>query len=124
MSFSFPKNERLLSARDFARVYGDHVFAADGVLVVQAHRGTSPCTRLGLSVSRKVGNAVVRNRWKRLIREAFRMHKLNMPQRLDIVVRPKRGAGCDAAAISQSLPKLVRAVARRLHQQERERGNS
>ncbi len=60
-----------------------------------------------ISVGKKVGNAVVRNRWKRRIREAFRKQRLAMPQGLDLVVRPKRGAVCDYSAIYRSIARLA-----------------
>ncbi len=42
-------------------------------------------TRLGLSVSRKVGGAVERNRWKRRMREAFRLNRKSLPEGLDVI---------------------------------------
>ena len=46
--------------------------------------------RLGLTVSKKMGNAVARNRIKRVLREYFRLHQFNFTLPLDIVVVPKR----------------------------------
>ena len=99
---------------DFDRVYQQRVYAADDVLVVNGCRNDRPQARLGLSVSRAVGNAVVRNRWKRRIREAFRLTRAQLPAGIDFVVRPKRGAGPDFHAIRASLPKLAAKIARRL----------
>ncbi len=112
------RERRVRRQADFDRVYGSSAYAADGVLVVSACQNDLEHTRLGLSVSRKVGNAVVRNRWKRRIREAFRLHRESMPVGLDLVVRPKRGAECDFHAIEESLPQLVARVSSRLQKQD------
>lgn len=70
--------------------------------------------RLGLSVSRKVGSAVVRNRWKRLLREAFRLEKEHLPKGVDLVVIPRPGAEPELARLQNSLSWLAARVARRL----------
>lgn len=114
MRLTFTKAQHLLAQADFDRVYASDAFAADGVLVVKVAAGTSDVTRLGLSVSRKVGNAVVRNRWKRLIREAFRLSQHELPGPLDVVIRPKAGAAADALAVQKSLPALIHRAARKV----------
>lgn len=55
------------------------------VVVIAARREEGP-PRLGVTVSRKIGSAVVRNRIKRLIREAFRLQQHQLPSRMDLVV--------------------------------------
>ena len=106
--------QRLRRQEDFDRVYAQNAFAADGVLVVRGAANGLGFTRLGLSVSRKVGSAVVRNRWKRLIRETFRLTQHTLPAGLDLVVRPKAGAQPDFAAVRRSLPSLAQRLARKL----------
>ncbi len=113
----FPRKYRVRTRAEFDRVYQNDAYAADCVLVVRGCRNGLPYPRLGLSVSRKVGGAVVRNRWKRLIREAFRKSRSDLPAGLDLVVRPRRGAEPDYAAISESLPKVARQLAKRLGRQ-------
>lgn len=113
--FSFPRNFRIRRQADFDRAYQARLFAADDVLVVNACPTDLPHPRLGLSVSKKVGNAVTRNRWKRLIREAFRLVQAELPGGVDLVVRPQKGAAePELAAIQDSLVGLARRVARKI----------
>ena len=118
-SLRFTADQHLRTAADFARVYASDLWQADDVLVLRAARNELSKTRLGLSVSRKVGNAVVRNRWKRLVREAFRLAQRELPAGWDLVFRPKAGAAPDFAKIRQSVPALVARLVRRA-----ERGRS
>ncbi|MBI2481754.1 MAG: ribonuclease P protein component [Planctomycetia bacterium] len=110
----FPKQVRLRKQAEFDRVYGGKAYAADDMLVMNGCRNDLDRTRIGLSVSRKVGNAVLRNRWKRLLREAFRVQQSELPQGLDIVVRPRRGATPDFRNIHSSLRSLAERIVRKL----------
>ena len=110
----FPKSVRLVSKLDFDRVFHEGVVASDSVLVIHAVRGKEPWTRIGLSVSKRVGNSPMRNRWKRLIRESFRRQKSQLPLNMDMVVRPKRGATPDYQLIFESLAKLGLQLKRKL----------
>ncbi len=114
MKNSLGREQRVRRQADFDRVYQANVYAADDVLVIRGCVSPESHSRLGLSVSRKVGNAVVRNRWKRRIREVFRLAQHQLPVGLDLVVRPRKGAECRFFAIQKSLPKLVRQIERRL----------
>lgn len=113
----FTRADRVRRQADFDRVYGANAFAADKTLVVQGCTNELTFSRLGLSVSRRVGNAVVRNRWKRLIREAFRTEREKLPKGVDFVVRPKRGAVANFNEIRRSLERLAARVAKRLERQ-------
>jgi len=75
---------------EFSAVYEARVRESRGPLTVYARPNDLPHPRLGLSVSRKVGTAVRRNRIKRRVREAFRLLQHDLPQGYDllVVVRP------------------------------------
>ena len=115
----FGRDLRLRKPAEFDRVYKARVYAADDVLVINGDASGLDHTRLGLSVSKKVGTAVVRNRWKRLIREAFRLLQAELPAGIDLVVRPQKGAAPVFAAICRSLPALAARIAKRLTRADR-----
>lgn len=80
----FPKQMRLLRASEFKRVFDARNSASDAWIVLYGAASELGHSRIGLTVSRRVGGAVQRNRWKRLLREAFRLTRSELPQ-LDLV---------------------------------------
>ncbi len=117
--FRFTKDQHLRAKSDFERVYALKCKAADGVLLVFVARNQTPVTRIGLSVSKKHGGAVVRNRLKRLLREAFRLMQLQIPQGLDLIVIPLAKQKATLAAYQESLVNVTRRLVRRLDQAAR-----
>jgi ribonuclease P protein component len=78
---------------------------------VIALSGPAPITRLGISVSRKVGNAVIRNRIKRWLREYFRTHRTTLATGTDLSVIAKPGtATLDHAAIEREFGDALRRL--------------
>lgn len=115
MSNTFPKTSRLVRSADISEVMKRGECVADGVLVLFARHGNrTSLTRLGVTIPKKAGCAVVRNRWKRLIREAFRTQQGRIPLGLDLVVRPKKDAQPAWELIERGLPRLVHRAAKKL----------
>jgi ribonuclease P protein component len=114
MTNEFRPEHRVRKQADFDRIYAARLFAADGVLIVNAAENGLPHSRLGLSIGTIVGKAVIRNRWKRLIREAFRLSRSDLPVGLDFVVRPQKAAVPEFEPIRQSLIALSTKIAKRL----------
>ena len=110
----FRPHEHLRRTRDFRRVYDRRRSVSDAWLIVYACENDLPHLRLGLSVSRKVGPAVYRNRLRRLYREAFRLTRHEMPVGLDLVLIPRRSDLPTLDELKRSLPRLVRQVAQKL----------
>jgi ribonuclease P protein component len=91
---SLRRADRLRSTRDFQRVgaAGVRAVSPNFVVLVSPRRGPGEGTRLGITVTRRVGNAVVRNRIKRRVRETFRRRRGELGRAVDVVVIARRGA--------------------------------
>lgn len=90
-SQSFRKEERIRKRQDYLRIYqqGKRVYSRNFTIITCPNQ--AEIRRLGTTVSKKVGNAVQRNRVKRLLREFFRLNKQKLPASKDIVIIAKRG---------------------------------
>jgi ribonuclease P protein component len=112
----FPAALRVKRGEDFDRAYALRRRRDCGAIVVYGARNGLGVTRLGLSVSRKVGGAVQRNRVKRLLREAFRVAQRALPAGLDLVVvarpHPEWPGERYRAALAESAAELDRALPR------------
>ena len=79
-------SESLKKNRDFQQVYKRGTSKANRYLVMYVLPNQHMMNRLGISVSKKVGNSVVRHRLTRLIRESYRLNEAKFENSLDIVV--------------------------------------
>ena len=101
---------RIKQGRDFSRIRQEGRRLASGCLIANWHRAPSQAVpRLGVVTSRRIGNAVVRNRARRWLREAFRLHRHSLAQSVDLVLvaRPSI-AEKDFAAVERDFLKTLR----------------
>lgn len=105
--FSFTKKERLLKRPEFLAVTEVGKKFHTKSFIVFVNPNTLDISRMGITVSRKVGNSVKRNRIKRLIREFFRLNKAGIETGIDIVVIAKKEAvGKGFEEVSKELGKV------------------
>jgi ribonuclease P protein component len=107
----FPRDSRLLSPKDFERVYGLRRRVSDACFSINFAPSPTGHARLGLSVGAKaVGNSVARNRVKRLVRDWFRLCRAELPP-LDLVVGARNAAAsAHNAQLRESLAYLRRKL--------------
>ena len=110
----FLKKEHLRTPAEFQRVYQGRCSASDQRLIVYGLPNDLGHARLGLSVSRKIGGAVYRNRLRRLYREAFRLTRAELPSNLDLIVLPRSKVEPTLVQVQASLATLSANVAKRL----------
>jgi|SRR6516162_2255750 ribonuclease P protein component len=110
----FPRSLRLNRRGDFEKVYklGRRYFAAHlTVFYLGRERGDGP--RVGFRVGRVLGDAVERNRIKRRLREAVRLHRSELSRAVDIVVHPKKSVlKVDFAGLEKEIRRALEAVER------------
>lgn len=108
MSFCFPKSARLLKRFQFRRMTNQSKSHVGRLIIVEVRANQTPSTRLGVTVSRRYGKSHERNRFKRIVRDAFRLNRKNLIQGFDLNIRP-RSLAKDASSldISQELCHLV-----------------
>jgi len=84
--FSFPKTKRLVRNSQFKAVLARNLRISNGLLTLYMAENDCGYPRLGISVGKSLGNAVVRNRLKRLAREAFRQNQNRIPAGFDYLL--------------------------------------
>ena len=106
--------QRLKKPREFEAVYSMRCRAEDERLIVYVRANEVGQSRLGLSVGRKVGSAVIRNRTKRTMREAYRLSQHELPGPWDYVLIPRSGVKATTGQYRESLVRLGSKLQRRL----------
>ena len=119
----FPKQMRLLRPSEFERVFNARNSASDAWIVLYGAAGELGHPRLGLTVSRRVGDAVQRNRWKRLLREAFRTAQGELSP-LDLVCVVRGQTPPTLGQIRDSLIALSGRIRGRMEERGRRREGS
>ena len=109
-----PRQRRLRHTGQFQRVYARKCSQSDSMLLVYGCENGLRAGRLGLSVTRKVGPAVMRNRWKRAIRETYRRQCSEIPVGFDWVVIPRAPCIPQQADLEASLLALMTRIVARL----------
>jgi ribonuclease P protein component len=91
--YTLPKKKRLADNDQFKAILSDGYSARDGLLVLYMKKNDCGYPRLGVSVGKVHGNAVVRNRLKRLLREIFRQSQYQIPEGFDylLLISNKKG---------------------------------
>ena len=109
MSQKFPKSSRLLKRAEFLKVSQSCSKTRGKYLVIDCIKSKKTQTKLGLTVTKKFGKAHDRNRFKRLVREAFR--KCDPPTGVNLVVKPRKFAkDATAPMILKELQSLLSEV--------------
>ena len=108
-----PRKLRLTRARQFDAVFAARVRAAAGPLVVWGVPNDAGHHRLGLAISRRAGNAVMRNRIRRLLRESFRLRQHELPlsdRSYDLVISVRPHEPMTLAQYEQAVLTAARAL--------------
>jgi len=113
MDRRFRSREHLRRPIDFRRVYDARCSAGNNSMIVYAFPNGLAFNRVGFSVSKKASNAVVRNRLRRILKEAYRLSKAELPTGYDLVLIPRSSALPRLPTLLVELPWLIQQAIRR-----------
>jgi ribonuclease P protein component len=105
---TYPKAARLRQRKEFLVLQREGRRQHTAHLVVLKRLSSRPISRLGITVSKRIGNAVVRNRVKRLLREVFRRHRRDLAPPVDLLIIAKPGA--DNLTYAQAATEFARIL--------------
>jgi ribonuclease P protein component len=108
----FPRSARIRKRADFLRVQQRGKKVSAGPLVGLVLPAAGPTARLGLTVSSKVGNAVVRARVKRQLREVFRRRRLRCPAVELVVIARPAAREASSAELAEAFGALLSSLER------------
>lgn len=109
---TFPKSSRILRSAEFRHIYENGFRVSSPLFAAfcfeRPATGLPGGPRLGLTVPRAVGGAVERNRIKRRLREAFRLHRDRLGARWDLVLNPRASMlQATFAEVERALDKVI-----------------
>jgi ribonuclease P protein component len=106
----FPHSVRIVKSADYRTIYREGRKIQSEKFVLFALKNKVGHHRIGITVSKKIGGAVIRNRVKRLFREIFRKSSSDLPNQYDIVVNAK--SGCVGASYIELREEFLASVRR------------
>jgi len=111
-AFRLKKKERITKRSEFLKLSKQGIrYNTQNFLIIIFSGNNEPIRRLGITVSKKVGGAVKRNRVKRLLREFFRLHKEQLPEASDILFIAKPGSAyLNYSALSKEMVDFFKRI--------------
>jgi len=109
----FDQRHRLKKSYEFQAVFEKHLSSADNRLIVYARSNQLSRSRLGISAGRRLGCAVRRNRYRRTLREAFRLLQHELPAGYDYVLIPRPAQSVSTELYRKSLLEICHRLHKR-----------
>ena len=103
MGYKAGKASRLRRRADIDSVFACGISARDRLATLVARPNSLPFSRMGVGISKRHGNAVRRNRIKRLCREAMRLSRPDLPAGWDFMLLPRAGMRLTLASLRKSV---------------------
>ena len=113
--FGLTRDERVRKRKDYDRVFQEGGSVRAGLVCGRYVPNGTSLTRIGIAMPNRFGKAAKRNRARRLLKEAYRLHKHEMPPGLDIILLP--GPGWNKPPLS-GLEECISRIARKLSQKQ------